>query len=241
MIFLLIAFLFPLNSYYCIRQINIYNRCPFPVWPGIVGPGNPAGGGFRLDNEQDRKISVEDSWQGIIWGRTFCDSRMRCATGNCGNREQCNGTLGRFPFTIAEFSLDESNDKDVYSVSLINGYNIPILIEPFGGKDCQRAGGCISDINEVCPERMRITNGRRRENGNVVGADPLVMLFDLIANVVVEHSRRQIRASEATWLKHSRMRVQQPSPSNSMMLHHRSLVKMMQSIWFSFVDDFYLE
>ncbi|ULT94298.1 hypothetical protein L3Y34_003641 [Caenorhabditis briggsae] len=109
MIFLLIAFLFPLNSYYCIRQINIYNRCPFPVWPGIVGPGNPAGGGFRLDNEQDRKISVEDSWQGIIWGRTFCDSH------------------------------------------------------------CQRAGGCISDINEVCPERMRITNGRRRENGNVVG------------------------------------------------------------------------
>ncbi|CAO4373299.1 unnamed protein product [Caenorhabditis nigoni] len=169
MIFLLIAFLFPLNSYYCIRQINIYNRCPFPVWPGIVGPGNPAGGGFRLDNEQERKISVEDNWQGIIWGRTFCDRRMRCATGNCGNREQCNGTLGRFPFTIAEFSLDESNDEDVYSVSLTNGYNIPILIEPFGGKDCQRAGGCISDINEVCPERMRITNGRRRENGNVVG------------------------------------------------------------------------
>ena len=41
------------------------------------------GGGFRLENEQNRKINVVDDWQGIIWGRTFCDNRMRCATGGC--------------------------------------------------------------------------------------------------------------------------------------------------------------
>ncbi|EGT36141.1 hypothetical protein CAEBREN_31055 [Caenorhabditis brenneri] len=168
MIFLLVAFLFPLNSH-GIRRIEIYNRCPFPVWPGIVGPGNPEGGGFRLENEQSRKISVENDWEGVIWGRTFCDRRMRCATGDCGNREQCNGTLGRFPFTVAEFNLNEANDEDVYSVSLINGYNVPILIDPFGGKGCLRAGGCFSDINEICPERMRITTGRRGVDNNVVG------------------------------------------------------------------------
>ncbi|EFO95951.1 hypothetical protein CRE_18374 [Caenorhabditis remanei] len=168
MIFLLVGFLFPLNSY-CARQINIYNRCPFTVWPGIAGPGNPAGGGFRLENEQNRKINVVDDWQGIIWGRTFCDNRMRCATGGCANREQCNGTLGRAPFTAAEFSLNEANDEDVYSVSLINGYNIPILIEPFGGRGCLRAGGCISDINEICPVLMRVRTQRRGVNNNVVG------------------------------------------------------------------------
>ncbi|CAI2351910.1 unnamed protein product [Caenorhabditis sp. 36 PRJEB53466] len=155
MLFLLLAFRFPIH---CAseRIIVIYNRCPFTVWPAILGPGDPQGGGFRLEHEQSRKISVQSDWQGVIWARTLCDGRMNCATGSCGNREQCNGSVGQFPFTAAEFSLDEANDEDVYAVSLINGYNVPVLIEPFGGERCRRAGGCIADINELCPERLRV-------------------------------------------------------------------------------------
>lgn len=153
-----------------------------------------------MGNEQNRIISVEDGWEGVIWGRTLCDSRMRCATGTCGvrkskiekhknlvlsclyeslfqpevfkkpkfyqqlfnngrsflfnslfqNREQCNGTIGRFPFTVAEFSLNESNDEDVYSVSLINGYNVPILIDPFGGQGLLEVFFGETDSLKIC-------------------------------------------------------------------------------------------
>uniref|UniRef100_A0A8R1IPG5 Uncharacterized protein n=1 Tax=Caenorhabditis japonica TaxID=281687 RepID=A0A8R1IPG5_CAEJA len=50
------------------RTITIYNKCPFTIWPGILGPGNPAGGGFKLDGGQARNIDVDDAWTaGRIW------------------------------------------------------------------------------------------------------------------------------------------------------------------------------
>lgn len=70
------------------HEIKIYNHCPFTIWPGIQGnPGhqNFANGGFALGSYQSRTFSVPQNWAGRIWGRTNCDGRGKCETGDCGN------------------------------------------------------------------------------------------------------------------------------------------------------------
>lgn len=84
--FLLIFLLFASSE---ARQITVFNKCPFTTWAGILGPGNPEGGGFRLDAGQSRVVNVADGWTaGRIWARTECDGNMHCATGSCGVRFQ---------------------------------------------------------------------------------------------------------------------------------------------------------
>ncbi|CAO4373294.1 unnamed protein product [Caenorhabditis nigoni] len=159
--YLLLLLLLPLSIQ--TREIKIYNKCPFTVWPGILGPGNPAGGGFRLNSGETRSIYVDDAWKSArIWPRTHCDGNMNCATGSCGPREQCNGAGGEPPATLAEFTLRGDAGKDFYDVSLVDGYNIPVLIDVIGGEgDCKRAGGCFKDINEFCPGDLAVKKDGR--------------------------------------------------------------------------------
>ncbi|EFO86462.1 hypothetical protein CRE_18332 [Caenorhabditis remanei] len=145
------------------RKITIYNKCPFTIWPGILGPGNPAGGGFRLDAGQSRDIQVDDAWTaGRVWARTGCDGNFNCETGFCRNSEQCNGAGGVPPASLAEFTLKAWGGQDFYDVSLVDGYNLPVLIDPYGGSGCKRAGGCVKDINSECPSALAV----KGHNGN---------------------------------------------------------------------------
>ncbi|CAB3410052.1 unnamed protein product [Caenorhabditis bovis] len=127
------------------RTITVYNKCPFTIWPGILGPGNPAGGGFRLDAGQARNVDVDDAWTaGRIWARTGCDGNFNCETGFCS------------VMSLAEFTLKAWGGQDFYDVSLVDGYNIPVLIDPHGGNGCKRAGGCNRDINTECPAALAV-------------------------------------------------------------------------------------
>uniref|UniRef100_A0A8R1I301 Thaumatin-like protein n=1 Tax=Caenorhabditis japonica TaxID=281687 RepID=A0A8R1I301_CAEJA len=146
------------------RTITIYNKCPFTVWPGIHGLGNPAEGGFTLDGGEARIIDVNNSWSGRIWARTGCDANYNCETGFCKNSEHCDGARGVPPVSLAEFSLNGYGGLDFYDVSMIDGYNLPVLIDPYGGIECKRAGGCIKNIDDECPYRLAV-KGRK---GNTV-------------------------------------------------------------------------
>lgn len=64
---------------------EVFNNCPFKVWPGIQGSSLVEGGGFELDAGASKKLSVPDGWSaGRIWARTGCDGNYNCATGFCG-------------------------------------------------------------------------------------------------------------------------------------------------------------
>ncbi|CAI5456585.1 unnamed protein product [Caenorhabditis angaria] len=163
-----IIFLIALNliSEIQCRKITIYNKCSMTIWPGILGPGNPAGGGFELKSGESRDIDVADSWTaGRIWARTGCDSNFNCETGFCRNSEQCNGAGGVPPVSLAEFTLNGWAGQDFYDVSLVDGYNLPVMILPYGGGlnkksifngGCKRAGGCFKDLNKICPPELAI-------------------------------------------------------------------------------------
>ncbi|XP_070495986.1 uncharacterized protein [Chironomus tepperi] len=151
------------------HEFRLRNNCPFPVWPGLLGnPGKetPLNGGFQLNLWETRVFYVGYGWGGRIWPRRDCDANGHCLSGDCGNRLQCNGAGGIPPASLAEFTLDGWGGQDYYDVSLVDGYNLPIKINPIPGTfrkvsdsyfDCNPAG-CYRDLNEICPNELAIWN-----------------------------------------------------------------------------------
>jgi len=77
----------------------ITNKCGNTIYPGIltqsgVGPGT---GGFRLNSNSTRSLTVSENWQGRVWGRTNCTFNTggtgQCGTGDCGGILNCIGTV----------------------------------------------------------------------------------------------------------------------------------------------------
>lgn len=154
------------------HEIRIHNNCPFTIWPGTLNnPGYalPEGGGFKLDAHQTRSFNVADTWGGRVWGRTGCNAQGHCETGDCGNKIACGGAGGVPPVSLAEIKFDGDGGKDYYDVSLVDGYNLPVRMEPLPGTfrkvsndhyDCTRAG-CNSDLNSHCPNELAVRIGGR--------------------------------------------------------------------------------
>ncbi|XP_018444445.1 pathogenesis-related protein 5 isoform X1 [Raphanus sativus] len=138
------------------------NSCPFTVWPGILsGNSTTLGdGGVPLTPGASVQLTAPPGWSGRFWARTGCSfdasGRGGCVTGDCGGVLNCN--RGGFPpATLAEFTVGSGDSGvDFYDVSLVDGYNVKMGIEPLGGTgDCHYAG-CLADINEICPGDLRI-------------------------------------------------------------------------------------
>lgn len=63
---------------------------------------------------------------------------------------ECNGKGAAPPVTLAELTL--GGETDFYDVSLVDGYNLPVVIE---GVNCA-AAGCAADVNRMCPPELRV-------------------------------------------------------------------------------------
>ncbi|KAK4804657.1 hypothetical protein SAY86_004474 [Trapa natans] len=144
------------------------NKCDYTVWPGILSnAGIPAlfTTGFALQNGQSRTLTAPASWAGRFWGRTYCTSdssggNFSCLTGDCGSgRLECSGNGATPPATLAEFTLDGSGGLDFFDVSLVDGYNLPMLVVPQGGsgQNCTSTG-CVADLNRECPTELRVAS-----------------------------------------------------------------------------------
>lgn len=57
--------------------------------------------------------------------------------------------------TLAEFGLSNSG-QDFYDVSLVDGYNLPMVVAPQGDETCSTIG-CVIDLNTMCPNELRVT------------------------------------------------------------------------------------
>jgi hypothetical protein len=148
---ILTSFLLPL-SYSC--TFTITNDCPYTIWPGtLAGAGNPqlASTGFRLDSGQSVSLSSVPGWSGRIWARTGCtfdgSGNGSCQTGDCGGRLECVGNGATPPASLFEITLGTGNVKDYYDVSLVDGYNLPLVAAPVGIHGACNVTGCVSDVN----------------------------------------------------------------------------------------------
>ncbi|XP_010477228.1 PREDICTED: thaumatin-like protein 1 [Camelina sativa] len=159
------------------RSFTIANKCDYTVWPGILSnagvPPLPTTG-FVLQKGETRTIDAPSSWGGRFWGRTLCstgsDGRFTCATGDCGSGKlECSGTGAAPPATLAEFTLDGSGGLDFYDVSLVDGYNVQMLVAPQGGSglNCSTTG-CVVDLNGSCPSELRVNSVGGGDKGGTV-------------------------------------------------------------------------
>ncbi|KAK4390803.1 Thaumatin-like protein 1 [Sesamum angolense] len=165
MLFLILTNL--IAGVYSSATFTLVNKCGFTVWPGILSNAGIAPlstTGFALQTGESKVINAPSSWGGRFWGRTHCSEdstgKFSCVTGDCGSGKlECAGGGAAPPATLAEFTLDGDAGKDFYDVSLVDGYNLPMLVVPQGGSgvNCSNTG-CAVDLNGACPSELRVTN-----------------------------------------------------------------------------------
>uniref|UniRef100_A0A2P2IH44 Thaumatin-like protein 1b n=1 Tax=Rhizophora mucronata TaxID=61149 RepID=A0A2P2IH44_RHIMU len=144
-------------------RFTFVNKCDFTVWPGILGSPKLSSSGFQLTKGSSRSFEAPTGWSGRFWGRTGCNfdvsSRGSCATADCGSGQvECDGASAAPPATLAEFTLG-SGSKDFYDVSLVDGYNLPIIVQASGGSGGCESTGCSLDLNRNCPAELRVEGG----------------------------------------------------------------------------------
>ncbi|KAK3157886.1 hypothetical protein QOZ80_2AG0129760 [Eleusine coracana subsp. coracana] len=152
------------------KSFTISNNCEYTVWPGILSSAGSAGmdsTGFSLSPGESRTMSVPSGWSGRLWGRTLCSGddatgKFACVTGDCGSgKQECAGGGAAPPATLAEFTMDGSGGMDFYDVSLVDGYNLPVLVAPQSGAGAGNCAptGCLVDLNGACPADLRVASG----------------------------------------------------------------------------------
>ncbi|KAF7154634.1 hypothetical protein RHSIM_Rhsim01G0226400 [Rhododendron simsii] len=156
--------------------MTVVNNCPYPIWPAIQpNTGFPVleRGGFHLDKLSHRSFpGPAQHWAGRVWARTGCTAsspgHLSCATGDCGGRLECAGAGGAAPASLAEFSLHHGHkDQSSYTVSLVDGFNIPMTITPHEGQGNCPVVGCRADLLATCPETLQMRSPAG--HGPVVG------------------------------------------------------------------------
>lgn len=155
-------------------SFKIVNKCRYTIWPGFLSGANTAQlntTGFVLNPGKSRTVTIPRSWSGRFWGRTLCghDStgKFVCLSGDCGSGQiECSGSGAKPPATLAEFTLNGDRGLDFYDVSLVDGYNLPMLIVAKGGKggNCSSTG-CLLDLNGACPRELSV----KRQGGGGLG------------------------------------------------------------------------
>nr|AGV54272.1 osmotin-like protein [Phaseolus vulgaris] len=143
--------------------LTLVNNCNYTVWPAIQpNAGHPvlAGGGFTLHTLTHQSIPVPDvHWSGRVWARTGCTysgTAFSCASGDCGGRLQCNGAGGAAPASLAQVEAHHGNGDYVsYSVSLVDGFNVPMTVTPHEGKGVCPVVGCRAELLATCPSVLQ--------------------------------------------------------------------------------------
>ncbi|CAD6225936.1 unnamed protein product [Miscanthus lutarioriparius] len=161
---LIVFFAFLLSTH----AFTFRNNCPVTVWPATLTSSGPAfpTTGFPLPPGASVSFSgVGATWSGRVWGRYRCTAtsspggaRFSCESGDCGTGQvACNGAGGSPPATLAEFTLGGGggggSKLDFYDVSNVDGFNLPVEIEPAAGGRC-RSTSCPADINRVFPSEL---------------------------------------------------------------------------------------
>jgi hypothetical protein len=154
-------------------SFKIVNKCRHTIWPGILtGADRPllTPTGFTLKSGKSRTLSVPVAWSGRLWGRTHCapDSagKFTCLTADCGSGKiECAGSGAIPPATLAEFTLNGDSGLDFYDVSLVDGYNLPMLVVTKGGRSggCSSTG-CLVELNGACPKELRVAHQNGSES-----------------------------------------------------------------------------
>lgn len=161
---------------------QITNNCPDTIWPATLTGGGAAqlsNTGFELESTGSNSIDVPAQWSGRVWARSQCTTdstgKFMCGTADCGSGQvACNGAGAVPPATLAEFTL-VPDGQDVYDISNVDGFNLPVSITPQGGEgpNCTTTS-CRADINADCPQELALGDA----NGATIGCKSACTVFN---------------------------------------------------------------
>uniref|UniRef100_A0A453HTV6 Osmotin-like protein n=1 Tax=Aegilops tauschii subsp. strangulata TaxID=200361 RepID=A0A453HTV6_AEGTS len=80
---------------------------------------------------------------------------------------RCDTGMPPAPVTVAQVSVHGSGGLAEYSVSLVDGFNLPVMVTPHGfeqGRQCPSLG-CAVDLDVDCPRDARAPAGGCRAQG----------------------------------------------------------------------------
>ncbi|EEF29686.1 thaumatin-like protein 1b [Ricinus communis] len=155
-------------------SFKFINKCRYTVWPGLLSGANTPQlptTGFALKPGKSRSVSIPAAWSGRVWGRTHCfqysSGKFSCLTADCGSGKiECSGSGAIPPATLAEFTLNGAGGLDFYDVSLVDGYNLPMLVIPKKATNGScGATGCLIDLNFACPKELKLAARGNSETG----------------------------------------------------------------------------
>jgi hypothetical protein len=168
-------------------SVEFLNNSGVDILLGALGPSIvlPREGTWILQNNGTLNIDIPQDWLNTaghseligprFWARTGCryniqDGKAQCETGGCGGAYDCskNNLAGQIPVSLAEFCFQCGGGLTYYDVSLVDGYNLSINIEPIGGSSsnpndpndvfwcktdtCNRG----QDLRSICPQMNQL-------------------------------------------------------------------------------------
>ncbi|WVZ11958.1 hypothetical protein V8G54_016488 [Vigna mungo] len=159
---LLTVFLFIFPSGFYSSTFTIINNCTYTVWPAVLSGARSSRfptTGFALLPGDSNTLPVPPAWSGRLWGRTHCSiditGKFSCVTGDCGTSTvECAGANPVPPVTQVEFDFNRTSQINLYDISLVEGFNLPVRVVPTSGK-CL-ATGCLADLNVACPTELKV-------------------------------------------------------------------------------------
>jgi len=141
------------------HEVIFKNQCKEKIWAGSVGNAGFPGlsdGGWEMDGGTVKKLTVPVGWSGRIWPRTGCAFKVDgicpilgvpcCASGSCLQADNRNfglrcGFSGTPPASLIEVTFDATSGNgpyDVYDISFVDGWSVPVKVEPVAGSFNQR-------------------------------------------------------------------------------------------------------
>ncbi|KAI8991913.1 THO complex subunit 1 transcription elongation factor-domain-containing protein [Mycotypha africana] len=152
------------------RQITVDNRCHHAIHVGYQtnGAGDPQ---ILPSLKPGEAINLQfkPDWSGRVWARPPCDKGDECT----------RVASAKDPASLAEFNFFDNNnqvsvaagiDTDYYDVSFVDGFNLPIRVEPVVDSKFRNGYYCTrTECTELpsCPEDLQVLDSQ----GRIVGCE----------------------------------------------------------------------
>ncbi|KAG5868718.1 Thaumatin-like protein 1a [Gonioctena quinquepunctata] len=117
------------------KGIQIKNKGNERLWIEMTNEDS-----FTLPSGQMASVILEHTWSGKIFARSDDCQVKKCNT----------------PYTVAELSFDRPGEGDRYRVSIMDGFNIPIKIQPTGKENFCKPATCNTNIIKHCPQSHQL-------------------------------------------------------------------------------------
>ncbi|KAL4179597.1 hypothetical protein AMTRI_Chr13g120830 [Amborella trichopoda] len=141
-------------------SFTVANNCPYAIWPGTLARA----GTLQLPLTGFRQIWTQKGCKFDVSGIGHC------LTGDCGGKLECDG-LGAIPLaSLFEITLGTPQALDYYDVSLVDGYNLPMVVVLHRTSGSCNTTDCGVYINVGCPKELQVVDGDEIEmRGGVYG------------------------------------------------------------------------